>query len=174
MLDTSCSEVVWRVLATHSIRQFPLHFPTRASPCAITFQLESKTTFLPFRCHCDNYRHLSHNIYLLWKIHSCLSYFMNKYFIFIIFPPSTPLNFAQFFPLSFENYVVICTSFIHLAFCLKTGPKPLPKQALHIVDLELPPSNDSIISFPQGHPVASHVFFLVFLSLISPLLSFLQ
>ena len=41
MLDTPCSEVVWRVLATHSIPQFPLHFPSRASPCAITFQLES-------------------------------------------------------------------------------------------------------------------------------------
>ena len=41
MLDTPCSEVVWRVLATHCIRQFPLHFPSRASPCAITFQLES-------------------------------------------------------------------------------------------------------------------------------------
>jgi len=27
MLDSPCSEVVWRVLATHSIRQFPLHFP---------------------------------------------------------------------------------------------------------------------------------------------------
>jgi len=25
----------------HSIRQFPLHFPSRASPCAITFQLDS-------------------------------------------------------------------------------------------------------------------------------------
>ena len=41
MLDTPCSEVVWRILATHSIRQFPLHFPTRASPCVIRFQLES-------------------------------------------------------------------------------------------------------------------------------------
>jgi hypothetical protein len=41
MLDTPCSEVVWRVLATHSILQFPLHFPSRASPCAITFQLDS-------------------------------------------------------------------------------------------------------------------------------------
>jgi hypothetical protein len=30
-----------RVLATHSIRRFPLHFPSRASPCAITFQLDS-------------------------------------------------------------------------------------------------------------------------------------
>ena len=43
MLDTPCSEVVWRVLTTHSIRQFPLHFPSRASPCAITFQLDSTT-----------------------------------------------------------------------------------------------------------------------------------
>ena len=41
MLDTLCSEVVWRVLATHSVRQFPLHFPSRASPRAITFQLDS-------------------------------------------------------------------------------------------------------------------------------------
>ena len=41
MLDTPCSEVVWRVLATHSIRQFPFHFPSCASPCAFTFQLDS-------------------------------------------------------------------------------------------------------------------------------------
>jgi len=41
MLDTPCSEVVWRVLVTHSIPQIPLHFLSRASPCAITFQLES-------------------------------------------------------------------------------------------------------------------------------------
>jgi hypothetical protein len=41
MLDTPCSEVVWRVLYTHSIRQFPLDFPSLASPCAITFQLDS-------------------------------------------------------------------------------------------------------------------------------------
>jgi len=39
MLGTPCS--VWRVLATHSIRQFPLHSLSRASPCAITFQLDS-------------------------------------------------------------------------------------------------------------------------------------
>jgi hypothetical protein len=50
MLATPCSEVVWRVLGTHSIRQFPLHFPSRASPCAITFQLGSNnpTVTLPF------------------------------------------------------------------------------------------------------------------------------
>ena len=30
-----------RVLATHSISQFPLHFPSHASPCAIRFQMHS-------------------------------------------------------------------------------------------------------------------------------------
>jgi hypothetical protein len=45
MLDTACSEVVWRVLATRSIRQLPLHFPSRSPPCAITFQLESTILF---------------------------------------------------------------------------------------------------------------------------------
>jgi len=46
VLDTPCSELVWRVLATHSIHQFPLHFPSRASPCAITFQLESTSLWM--------------------------------------------------------------------------------------------------------------------------------
>jgi len=51
MLDTPSSEVVWRVLANHSIRQFPLHFPSRASPCAITFQLDSTNSDLnPTKC----------------------------------------------------------------------------------------------------------------------------
>jgi len=49
MLDAPCSEVVSRVLATHSIRQFPLHFPSlrqrvpphfkwtlRQTPCSVT------------------------------------------------------------------------------------------------------------------------------------------
>ena len=43
MLDKPCSEVVWRVLATHSVHQFPLYFLSRASPCIITFQLDSTT-----------------------------------------------------------------------------------------------------------------------------------
>ena len=29
-----------RILATHSIRQFPLHFPSRASPCPTTFRTQ--------------------------------------------------------------------------------------------------------------------------------------
>jgi hypothetical protein len=44
MLDKPRSELVGRVLATHSIRQFPLHFPSRASPCAIRIQTHSTAT----------------------------------------------------------------------------------------------------------------------------------
>jgi hypothetical protein len=46
MLDTPYSEIVWRVLATNSIRQFPLHLPSRALPSAITFQLDSTVSDL--------------------------------------------------------------------------------------------------------------------------------
>jgi len=48
MLDTPCSQVVWRLLANHAIRRVPLHFPSRASPCAITFQLDSTTVCVLF------------------------------------------------------------------------------------------------------------------------------
>ena len=37
-----------KVLATHSIRQFPLRFLSSASPCAITFQLASTTVEFVF------------------------------------------------------------------------------------------------------------------------------
>ena len=41
-----------RVLATHSIRQFPLHLPSRASPCAIRFQLGSTAaSFVALKLH---------------------------------------------------------------------------------------------------------------------------
>jgi hypothetical protein len=38
-----CSAVLWRLLVTHSILLCPLHF-SRASPCAITFHLDSTTS----------------------------------------------------------------------------------------------------------------------------------
>jgi len=50
MVDTPWSEVVCRVLATHSICQFPLRFPSRASPCAIKFQLDSTKN-----CHLETF-----------------------------------------------------------------------------------------------------------------------
>ena len=52
MLDTPRSKVVWRVLATHSIRQFPLHFPSHASPCDTTFQLDSTAYISALRMIC--------------------------------------------------------------------------------------------------------------------------
>jgi len=62
MLDTPCSEVVRRVLATHSIYQFPLHFPSHASLCAITFQLDSTTRFI------------IQKFYVVLTLHSCVTY----------------------------------------------------------------------------------------------------
>ena len=44
MLEKPCSELVLRVLATHSDYQFPLHFASCASPCDITFQLDSTSS----------------------------------------------------------------------------------------------------------------------------------
>jgi hypothetical protein len=38
-LVSLCSAVKWRLLVTHSILLFPLHFSSRASPRAITIQL---------------------------------------------------------------------------------------------------------------------------------------
>ena len=54
MLDTPCSEVVWRVLAIHSIRQLPLHIPPpRASRvpwhCNWTLQLDTPCSEVVWR-----------------------------------------------------------------------------------------------------------------------------
>jgi hypothetical protein len=70
MLDTPCSEVVWRVLAIHSIRQFPLHFPFRASPCAISFQTQS-TRCLNIQCCRLQEVRTNHRDYsfILYKLH---------------------------------------------------------------------------------------------------------
>ena len=44
-----------RILATQSIRHLPLHFPHRASPCAIRFQVDSTKT--PTQCKTYAYTH---------------------------------------------------------------------------------------------------------------------
>jgi len=55
-----------RVLATHCISQFPLHFPSRASPCAIRFQTHS--TFVSASC-----RHKRRVRIVLWlTVRLCL------------------------------------------------------------------------------------------------------
>jgi len=57
--DSNCIDRVptysARLLATHSIRIFPLHFPYRASPCAIRFwtRYTTKTLYAYFCPSCD-------------------------------------------------------------------------------------------------------------------------
>jgi hypothetical protein len=67
MLDTPRSEVVWRVLATHSIRQFPLQFPSRASPCAITFQLDSTKTEFTTSVGTTKFGKVQWSLSALWR-----------------------------------------------------------------------------------------------------------
>jgi hypothetical protein len=73
---TPCSDVVRKVLATHSIRKFPLHFPYRASPRAITFQLDCNSNPLdavPYRLE------ISVGCPLLQKLGSfCRSYLVSR------------------------------------------------------------------------------------------------
>jgi len=91
MLDTPCSEVVWRVLATHSIRIFPLHFPTRASPCAIIFHVDS--TFLPIPVE-EQLVDMHRKMYLTlgeWKVCFSLTYSPTVMWRIMEVRPYTPL-----------------------------------------------------------------------------------
>ena len=60
MLDTSGSDVVWRVLATHCLWNFPLHFPSFASPCANTFLQYSNISLQLKALYILNYREHHH------------------------------------------------------------------------------------------------------------------
>jgi hypothetical protein len=90
MLDTPCSEVVRRVLATHSIRRFPLRFLSRASPCAITFQLESTTFFRNVMEHSATQHHNSHDLnphYTAFRTSNltCMKYIPLRFFPLLLF-----------------------------------------------------------------------------------------
>jgi hypothetical protein len=82
MLDTPCSEVVWWVLATHSICQFPLHFPSWASPCHhVSTGLYHQHTYTgvctctSVTCSSSCYKRHSHHLTNLWCNNStCLSF----------------------------------------------------------------------------------------------------
>ena len=110
MLDTSSSEVVWRVLATHSIRQFPLHFPSRASPCAITFQLDSNTR--------QSYRSLRGDV--TQTIARCTRSYMRNFWIEI----SCTSQFAV---------VALVISQIFIPVCLYVWETRLEVQALQTI-----------------------------------------
>jgi len=85
MLDTPCSEVVRRVLANHSIRQFPLHFPSRASACAITFQLDSTLSYKQL--------HVSASILVIFRLYCFLLY--SNYTVYNVSVADDEISFTK-------------------------------------------------------------------------------
>jgi len=60
MLDTPCSEVAWRVLATHSISQFPFHFPSlrHRVPSHFNWNLTGQVQHQPLYTWANTHRYL--------------------------------------------------------------------------------------------------------------------
>ena len=61
MMDKSCSEVVWKLLAMHCIYQFPFHFHSFPSPCTITFELECTAANCNTVTLAPQYKHMHYN-----------------------------------------------------------------------------------------------------------------
>jgi len=91
MLDTPWSEVVWRVLASHSIHQFPLHFPSRASPCAITFQLDSAMLCL-LNCVTESIQVIEGRKYFPRRSHLASPVVTSFFFFFFFHECCTPFQ----------------------------------------------------------------------------------
>jgi hypothetical protein len=90
---------------------------------------------------------------------------MQKYRIVIVSRHLTKCMSSLIGFVVYWHYLSIATAHrvcIHSVFCLTTGPKPLPKRVLQKMLF----SAFSILSFPQGHPVSTYIFLLVFLSLL--------
>ena len=62
---------------------------------------------------------------------------------------------------------MIFASFSFTQLCLTTGPQRLPKPVLHTVRSIASSLSLQYTLFPEGQPVVSYVFFLIFASLIS-------
>jgi len=72
MLDTPCSEVVWSVLATRSIRQFPLHFPL---PCVtVCHHISAGVCQLSLYKTCAS----EHHLFIMTQVIQLLSWYFNK------------------------------------------------------------------------------------------------
>jgi len=73
-----------------------------------------------------------------------------------------------------SNSTMNWARFIHSVVCFTTGPKPLPKRVVHIVRSRASSFKCEYPLLSLRSPIASYVFFVVFLSLLSPLVSFLH
>ena len=78
MLDTPCSEVVWRVLATHSIRQFPLYFPSlrHRVPSRFSWSLPKLIEFRILRAFAYSWK-ASHSSVMSVRMHQLGSHWMD-------------------------------------------------------------------------------------------------
>jgi len=83
MFDTPCSELVWRVLATHSIRQFPLHFPSLRhrvpSHCDSSLPTHNRRyahPYFPNAKYLLPFRFSEQLEYKLWNIRRVQSFFL--------------------------------------------------------------------------------------------------
>ena len=101
-----------RVLATHSIRQFPLHFPTRASPCATRFRTSS-TTYTAER----ERRYILLHVLLLFCCLNCV----------LIYKPVTTM-----YEILHSHYMLRCTK---LKFLDIGQQMPLKVRAIHLFDM---------------------------------------
>ena len=127
LLDVPCSEVVWRVLATQSIRQFPLHFPSRASPCAIMFRLDfnsyyfSTATVVTWTRHnITLYVHCL-SCYFIFPAFLCIRWRRMQTFLSGLMNKTICANLAELWPVSLpppqKKSFLISTHIIFLYCC---------------------------------------------------------
>jgi hypothetical protein len=105
MLDTPCSEVVWRVLATHSIRQFPLHFPSLRHRVPSHFNWTLLQKSIAISTYAKTLQNIENNHYLFIKI---------SFNIIPIHPVSSPKLFptmVQFNQNFFKSFFFPCKSY---------------------------------------------------------------
>jgi hypothetical protein len=128
-----CFVVTWSLLVTQSILLFPLHFSSRASPCAITFQTQSTNQICDWRytflySPCGHYtvlriygndltKHLitHHNkilIKMTTKMQLCrIIYYSVVSWLLYTFRAILPLNIRSILT------VITASGFIHMCCC---------------------------------------------------------
>jgi hypothetical protein len=129
MLDTPCFEVVWRVLATHYICQFLLHFPSRASPCAITFQLDSNCRLATLKQSCTGpyWRHFKASL-----TSKCFTLTLSPLTSRIWWAPSNASSFNVYYLVTYVwhhwnlSLFIVCTMSQH---CINHEWRPVCKHS---------------------------------------------
>jgi len=143
---TPCSEVVWRVLATHSILQFPLHFPSRASPCAITFQSDSTTCTIACHQYPRSYRKIIKCTHFVNDVTSLVKFETTVLRLLTVCTLNTEA--AEMFPRNNKARWLVCKLFILTALSLRSGhtERGLPQRTAVSVRCEMLPSKQTLLT----------------------------